>query len=371
MRVVYFTLELLSGAGQTNRLLELLRYGRNRWESEIVTRSIDAATLKQIDEIPVRLTGQLRGLLNRKVIETHSSKSVLHIQSGFGYYLLAIKSRLPTVYTLQQADPPYLFRGTDRVGRLLARGLERPPFLRPEVRYVSIAPWVREWYRTEYGIDSEVISDTVDLSRFSPPGSASPQRARNEEDAKQPRLLMVGNWDGEYGRKRHHEVIQLLPEFLAEFPRASLTLCGLSQDSISRLGQVVRALGVGESVKFLGHLSEEGLVKALRQADVFVTGTISEGFYRPIVEAFACGLPAAVRDASALANDGCLAPLHHVKQSGAGESFTLERGSLANAVGLIMQSWHTYSTKAIHYSQLFDSRQILPRYSTLYESLIG
>jgi glycosyltransferase involved in cell wall biosynthesis len=65
----------------------------------------------------------------------------------------------------------------------------------------------------------------------------------------------------------------------------------------------VAALGLGDTVRFLGFVSGESKVRALRETDVVVSPGYHENFGIAVVEAMAAGLPAIVSDGVALANE--------------------------------------------------------------------
>lgn len=65
--------------------------------------------------------------------------------------------------------------------------------------------------------------------------------------------------------------------------------------------RLARSLRVDDRVSFLGQLSHEGVLTALRKADLFVFPTsASEGFPKAVAEALACGLPIISSDVGAL-----------------------------------------------------------------------
>ncbi len=67
---------------------------------------------------------------------------------------------------------------------------------------------------------------------------------------------------------------------------------------------MAREQGVGDLVRFLGHVADAELVDHYRMADLFVMPSTGEGFGIVFLEAMACGIPAIGGD-----RDGSVDPL--------------------------------------------------------------
>jgi len=76
-----------------------------------------------------------------------------------------------------------------------------------------------------------------------------------------------------------------------DYPRARFLVVGdgSEPDHFQELQELVRNLGVGENVKFLG--PSEAVFSILKLCDVFCLPSRSEGFSNALIEAMACGLP--------------------------------------------------------------------------------
>jgi len=59
-------------------------------------------------------------------------------------------------------------------------------------------------------------------------------------------------------------------------------------------------MGISENVIFLGHISEEEVVKIYHMADVFAYPSAYEGFGYTPLEAMACGVPVVTSNASSI-----------------------------------------------------------------------
>lgn len=126
----------------------------------------------------------------------------------------------------------------------------------------------------------------VDLETFSP----DPKVVREPM-----KLLFVGNaQDPRKGIKVLLEAMRLLP------PSVRLDIVDQGEPEKGYAPQLVRALGLGERVKFTGRLSLEELVSRYRRARVLILPSRFEGFGLPVVEALGCATPVVVTEAGSL-----------------------------------------------------------------------
>jgi glycosyltransferase involved in cell wall biosynthesis len=83
-----------------------------------------------------------------------------------------------------------------------------------------------------------------------------------------------------------------------------LVLAGPEQGDgfVPRLKKMANQLGLGESVRFVGPLYDEGKWQAYRDADVFVLPSLNENFGNTAAESAACGTPVIVTDRCGIAS---------------------------------------------------------------------
>lgn len=114
-------------------------------------------------------------------------------------------------------------------------------------------------------------------------------------------ILFVGRMVEKKGL-RH--LIDALPRVLQLRPEAHLTVAGFGPEEAERRQQV-QALGLGESVTFLGAVAQDELPMLYRRAAVFVAPFVQavsgdqEGLGLVTVEAIGCGCPAIIGDVPA------------------------------------------------------------------------
>jgi glycosyltransferase involved in cell wall biosynthesis len=112
--------------------------------------------------------------------------------------------------------------------------------------------------------------------------------------AVEPRLVVLSRL---VPHKQIQHAIELMPRVLAEFPDATLHVMGSGwwHDELVAMRE---SLGLGESVRFLGHVTEEQKYAELAAAWVHLLPSLKEGWGLSIVEAASMGTPSiAYRDA--------------------------------------------------------------------------
>jgi glycosyltransferase involved in cell wall biosynthesis len=115
----------------------------------------------------------------------------------------------------------------------------------------------------------------------------------------------------------------------------------------------------------------EELIGEYNTADIYVTATKTEGFYRLIIEAFASRLPAVTKDASNLFDSVCLATLHHITALDAGVLYDGSENSFAYAISDVIEQYEKMAENAVRYANLFDNLNMLPKYFDLFERVLS
>lgn len=89
-------------------------------------------------------------------------------------------------------------------------------------------------------------------------------------------------------QKRPHTTLQAFAQLLETHPKMTLTFIGQGPERNS-LEKMSRELGVSGSVRFLGQLSNSGVLAELAKAQFFVLPSVREGFGTVYLEAMASG----------------------------------------------------------------------------------
>lgn len=129
-----------------------------------------------------------------------------------------------------------------------------------------------------------VLRNGVDLEMFHP-GNHQTLRKSYVRDASHPLILSVGSL---IDRKGHHLII----EALNELPEAHLVIAGEGEFHF-KLTALISKLGLQERVRLVGRIPHDQLPDLYAAADVLVLASQSEGWPNVLLEAMACGTPAA------------------------------------------------------------------------------
>jgi glycosyltransferase involved in cell wall biosynthesis len=210
----------------------------------------------------------------------------------------------------------------------------------------EIVPWVEQ--------KTEIIPNMIREDMFLPP--------------KVPREVVpfVFFWAG---RLEHVKGIDLLLEAVrllqdGNVPDFMVRLAG--KGSLRKeLEEKALALGLGETVRFLGRISREEMQKEMQQANCFVLPTRYEAFGAVLIEAMASGLPViATRsggpDSIVTGDNGLLIDVENVDQ-------------LAGAMRTMMQQIHHYSSETIRRQALdrFGQTSVMAQYHRLFLRIKG
>ncbi len=103
-----------------------------------------------------------------------------------------------------------------------------------------------------------------------------------------PHVLAVSRLTGADSYKGVDTLIEALPGFLREYPRARLRVVG-GGDDLPRLQALSQAEGVAGAVDFVGRLSDEALRREYAACDLFALPSRKEGFGLVYLEAMSHG----------------------------------------------------------------------------------
>jgi glycosyltransferase involved in cell wall biosynthesis len=202
-----------------------------------------------------------------------------HCWSGWPPGLIGylLERRVPYVVGLRGSDVPGYSQRLRRLDGLVFKPLSRRVWSRASALVANSTDLRALALRTDATSAIDVIPNGVDTQSFSPPDPVQPER---EESAL--RLLFVGRF---VGRKN----VPLLLRAMTRVDGCTLTLIGDGRDA-PKLRSLVRELGLGDRVRFLGHVPHDQLASHYGQADVFVLPSDREGMSNSLLEALASGL---------------------------------------------------------------------------------
>jgi teichuronic acid biosynthesis glycosyltransferase TuaC len=225
----------------------------------------------------------LYGRLLRRIQKLHSVKpiDVIHAHAalpcGHAAALLSRRLNIPFVVTVH---------GLDVFNSCSLRGI--PARWRREVsvgvyraarNVVCISGKVQEILKTGTPAEtcSTIVHNGVNPSLFSPnPSEGGPF---------DPEILIVGTL---LPSKGHELVLRALGHLKTSFPQLQCRIIGEGPDR-ARFEALVRELGIGQQVQFVGRKSRSEVAEAMRRCSVFVLPSRNEGLGCVYLEAMSCG----------------------------------------------------------------------------------
>jgi glycosyltransferase involved in cell wall biosynthesis len=214
------------------------------------------------------------GRLAGEFAELATDADIIHTNDWFGYNP-GLRARAETdavwISSLHSLSADRNINPPDREVRTEQRIANRADHL------VAVSEFTRQRIRREYDADSTVIYNG--FSSVEPTGTDL--KAQLDIDGKM--LFFVG-------RHTHQKGLSYLLYALSKLRRDDLTLVlGGSGHLTDQLKRFVELLGIDDSVRFVGFISQEDLGDYYASADLFVSPSLAEPFGLTIVEALSVG----------------------------------------------------------------------------------
>lgn len=371
MRVVFVIKEIGTGGGQTQDValtIKTLSIIHNDWEFYVIAKYVYDTLPETLKDLHSRLIVEKKYysllLFNWRFTRLLSGFDFIYINGQFPYVVPAIKSKRPSLLVMYQQDSPLLYSSTLTGLQIFGSNALRKFIVRRMKNIVTVSEELADFYERKYGIRVKVIEDQINSEFY----SAGYRKSLNDENAI--KLLTVGAWDGPNGRKRQHIVVKYFSEAVKKEGRLRLTMVGLSEGNISFFKAMVKELNVNDYVTLKASMTEQELRDGYLSNDIFVTATSYEGFYRPIVEAFASGMPSLVFDSRTVVNDASMsASVNHVIKSGGGRLYT-DPESFYSSILDILDHYGDLSRRAHDYSMKFKPENIGKKLVTLIDEIL-
>ena len=128
----------------------------------------------------------------------------------------------------------------------------------------------------------DVVPNGIDLKQY----NKKTKDFKKKMDIGGEMILFVGQ---PIRRKGPEYLLASMPYVLKEFPDATLVFIGYKRNE--SLESIYKELNLGDSVRFLGFVSEDDKVAAFRSCDVFCMPSNYEGLGIVYLESMACGVP--------------------------------------------------------------------------------
>lgn len=248
-------------------------------------------------------------------------------------FLLPLRSPVPVLARFHHLFGNAIFKETDFARALYVRLFESligPVYRR--VRTVTVSESTRHEL-SEMGITRVTIApNAIDKSLY----RVTPGLARES--------FLIAHVGRLKKYKRLDLLLEALVEVRKEIPEARLDIGGAG-DYRGALEARARELGLGESVRFLGRISEAEKVHLYGSARVFVNSSLKEGWGLTTIEANACGTPVVATDVPGLRDSvrhgetGLLVPFGDARAFGEAVLAILRNPAEADRMGERALEW--------------------------------
>ena len=217
----------------------------------------------------------------------------------------------------------------------------------------------------------QLLHNFIDLERFRPPTPAERAAARARWDIGPGEVALL--LPGRVGLQKHQLGLAFALAKLKRVGRlpanVRVLLAGRNRDRLysAVLPRVVAWLGLSDVVRFLGPVTE--MLSLYHAADALVMPSLYEGLPNAVLEAHACGLPAAVSHAANI--DGIV-----VHGETGFEAPTFDHGALAEVLALLLGA-SADERRAMgargraHVAATFGVDRILAEMVRLYDDLLA
>ena len=216
--------------------------------------------------------------------------------------------------------------------------------------------------RKKFRIPVEAISNGVDLTAFKPGRASVSLYKELGMPEKRPIALYVGRVDPE---KSVSLVVEAFSQVLEKIPQAVLVIVGDGTD-VGNLRELVKKLGIEQSVRFLGRILSPKLEQVYRLGNVFVTASEIETQGIVLIEAAATGLPLIAVDKGAV---------REVCQNGKNGILLQPKDVAGIAKGLVeilgdKKLQQKYSEESLKIAKTHDINHTLERFENIYQKMI-
>jgi glycosyltransferase involved in cell wall biosynthesis len=214
------------------------------------------------------------------------------------YYLMPYRPGRPTMLTVYDLIPLLFPHHVSTQARLLFRWTMTLA-LRAADRVIAISSATRDDLLAHFSLSAErvlVIPLAADPA-FCPRPPTEVEALRQKRRLPDPYILYLGS------NKPHKNLSRLVEAWshITQYAtHTALVVAGAWDPRYPQSRQRAEALGLGDTIHFLGPVPEDDLPALYAGALAFVFPSLYEGFGLPVLEAMACGTPVACSNTSSL-----------------------------------------------------------------------
>jgi len=232
----------------------------------------------------------------RHGIQLVHSKAMMTL--GIAAYKFARRSRIPCMASVETMIPDGVHyisghRGVQAFGKSFAWSYLK--WLYSHYALVTAPSKHTQARLARHGIESEVLPSPVDTGRFRPDAAGGAQARRALGLPKDAKLVLCA---GRVVKEKNYDFILRAAKEVRD-PRVKFLFVG-SGPYLGALKREAVRMGVEKRVAFAGFVPDDRLVSCFNAADAFVFASKFETQGLTLLEAFACGKPAAVLSGTAM-----------------------------------------------------------------------
>ena len=198
-----------------------------------------------------------------------------------------ITNSIPAYLAWKKYQIPYVIcihGNLELMGPFLPQPLKRfwkkLPHIKSASEIIALTPEMGTQIERELGRKPAIIPNGLDLDTFYP--SFEKKKYSNN-----PTIITLSRIDDKKGLEY---AIQSMPKIQEHYPNTILKIVG-DGDYRVVLEKLVEEMGLEKSVEFTGLIPNTDVPNYLRDADLFLIPSLTEGFSLTALEAIACGLP--------------------------------------------------------------------------------
>ncbi len=158
---------------------------------------------------------------------------------------------------------------------------------------LAVSSYTRDRLLTEQNLDPNKVSllpNTFDSSRFKPAPKPTYLLEKYNLKPQQPIILTVSRLAAAERYKGYDQILRTLPQIGCSIPNVHYVIVGKGDDQ-ARIEQLIKQLGLQNSISLAGFVPDEQLCDYYNLCDVFAMPSKQEGFGIVYLEALACGKP--------------------------------------------------------------------------------
>ena len=238
------------------------------------------------------LTFSVRAWMKLRELSREHRFDIVHDNQTLSYGISLMQmSGIPVIATIHHPLTIDLQNALQQAGSLYekARRILWSPWVMQQVvarrlpRVIVVSETSKRSVQQAFGLEEErmrVVHNGIDTERFRP---------LPDVERKPGLIVYVGNSeDRNKGARYLIEALHLLQDDRRDY---ELALVDHKKERLKLVPRLVQQYGLSSRVHFMGHLSNDDLVRLYNQATLVVSPSLYEGFGLPAAEAMSCGTP--------------------------------------------------------------------------------